>query len=66
MVKGKPKPEGSETVRLNLTISKELDRQFRKAVYERFGLHKGEIQRAAVEAIKLWIEEGVEQGARSE
>jgi hypothetical protein len=67
MVKGKPKPEeGAETVRLNLNISKELDGQFRKVVYERFGLRKGDIQRAVVEAIKLWIEEGVIQGTRSE
>jgi len=34
MAKGKPKPEveAKDTVRLNLTISKELDDQFRKAV----------------------------------
>jgi len=60
MVKGKPKPEGTETVRLNLTISKDLNDRFRKVVFERLGLRKGDIQRAVEEAIKLWIaKEGV-------
>ena len=61
MVKGKakPEPESEEgTVRLNLTISKDLDEQFRKAVFDRFGLRKGDMQRATEEAIKLWIEKG--------
>ncbi len=61
MVKGKAKPEaeiGENTVRLNLTISKDLNDQFRKAVFDRFGLHKGDIQRAIEEALKLWITNG--------
>jgi hypothetical protein len=61
MVKGKgpsaPKTEG-ETVRVNLTISKDLNEQFRKAVFDRFGLHKGDMQRAIEDAIKLWIAKG--------
>jgi hypothetical protein len=62
MVKGKAKPETEaeeSTVRLNLTISKDLNNQFRKAVFERFGLHKGDMQRAIEDAIKLWIAKGV-------
>jgi hypothetical protein len=61
MVKGKAKPEPKieeRTVRLNLTISKDLNEQFRKAVFDRFGLHKGDIQRAIEEALKLWIANG--------
>ena len=61
MVKGKAKPEpemGEGTVRLNLTISGELNEQFREAVFKRFGLRKGDIQRAVEEAIKLWIAKG--------
>ena len=61
MVKGKPKPEpeiGEGTVRLNLTISKDLNEQFRKAVFDRFGLRKGDMQRATEEAIRMWITKG--------
>jgi hypothetical protein len=61
MAKGKAKPETQaeeNTVRLNLTISKDLNQQFRKAVFDRFGLHKGDIQRAIEEALRLWIADG--------
>jgi len=61
MVKGKAKPgiSGEKTVRLNLTISESLEREFREIVFKRYGLHKGDIQRAVEEAIKLWIAKGV-------
>ena len=63
MVKGKGKPEGptaeGKTVRLNLTVSETLQREFRETVFKRYGLHKGDIQRAVEEAIKLWIAKGV-------
>jgi len=61
MVKEKrmPVPKADEgTVRLNLTISKDLNEQFRKVVFDRFGLHKGDMQRAIEDAIKLWIAKG--------
>jgi hypothetical protein len=61
MVKGtsiKPTEESENTIRLNLTISKQLNEQFRKAVFDRYGLRKGDIQRAVEEAIKLWITKG--------
>jgi hypothetical protein len=57
-VKGKP-VESEDIARLNLTISRELNEQFRKAVFDRFGLRKGDIQRAVEEAIRLWIAKGV-------
>ena len=60
MARSKPKAgEGVGTVRLNLTISESLEREFRETVFKRFGLHKGDIQKAVEEAIKLWITKGV-------
>jgi hypothetical protein len=60
MARTKPKPgEGGGTVRLNLTISESLEHEFRETVFKRYGLHKGDIQRAVEEAIKLWITKGV-------
>jgi len=62
MARSKPKSdttgEGVGTVRLNLTISQSLEREFRETVFKRYGLHKGDIQRAVEEAIKLWISKG--------
>jgi len=59
MPKEKTKPtEGEQTVRLNLTISSSLEKEFRETVFKRFGLHKGDIQRAVEEALKLWIAKG--------
>jgi hypothetical protein len=55
----KPEQGGEATVRLNLTISETLDREFREIVFKRYGLHKGDIQRAVEDAIKLWIAKGV-------
>jgi hypothetical protein len=57
-VKAQP-AEVEDVVRLNITVSRELNEQFRKAVFDRFGLRKGDIQRAVEEAIKLWIAKGV-------
>ena len=61
MVKGKAKPEqgGEGTVRLNLTISESLEHEFREKVFKRYGLHKGDIQKAVEEALRLWIAKGV-------
>ncbi len=55
----KPEAAGTGTVRLNLTVSQELEKQFRDAVFKKYGLHKGDIQRAIEEAIRLWIARGV-------
>ena len=37
-------------------ISEEIDDKFRKAVFAKFGLKKGNIQKAVEEAIKDWTE----------
>ncbi len=42
--------------RINLVISDELDEQFRNAVFKKMGLRKGALQKAAEEALKMWIE----------
>jgi len=48
----------SKTVRINITISENLEKRFREQVFNRYGLHKGDIQRAVEEAIELWIKRG--------
>ena len=51
-----------KTVRINLTISEDLEKRFRAEVFKRLGLRKGDIQRAVEEAIELWIRQGAKQG----
>ena len=57
--KGKPRQGGQATVRVNLTISESLEHEFRETVFKRYGLHKGDIQKAVEEALRLWIAKGV-------
>ncbi|MGP8125041.1 MAG: hypothetical protein ACLQEQ_04125 [Nitrososphaerales archaeon] len=52
----------SKTVRLNLTISEDLEKRFRAEVFKRYGLRKGDIQRAVEEAIEVWLKQGAKQG----
>ncbi len=61
MTRGRPKVEqkGERTMRLNLTVSESLEREFREKVFNRYGLHKGDIQKAVEEALRLWIAKGV-------
>jgi len=42
--------------RLILTIDDELDKQFRSEVSKRIGFKKGNLQKAAEEALRMWIE----------
>ncbi len=42
--------------RIILTIDDDLDKQFRSTVATRLGMTKGNIQIAAQEALKMWIE----------
>ena len=42
--------------RINLVIDNELDDQFRSAVFKKMGLRKGALQKAAEEALRMWIE----------
>jgi hypothetical protein len=51
-----------KTTRLNLTVSEALEKKFRDEVYKRYGLRKGDIQRAVEEAIELWIKHTPSKG----
>ena len=44
-----------ETVRLNLVVDATLERKFREAVFKRYGMKKGNIQKATEEALEEWI-----------
>ncbi len=50
----KVEPE-SDTVRLNITVSKELDRRFRDTVADSLGFKKGNLQIAIEDALEEWI-----------
>jgi hypothetical protein len=52
----KSEPE-SDTVRLNITVSKELDKRFREAVADSLGFKKGNLQLAIEDALDRWIKE---------
>jgi hypothetical protein len=41
--------------KLVLTVSEELEKRFREAVYKRYGMKKGNISKAVREALELWI-----------
>ena len=42
--------------RINLVIDDELDEQFRREVAKRMSTRKGNIQKAAEKALRMWIE----------
>jgi hypothetical protein len=42
--------------KMNIVLSDELEQKFRKAVFERKGMKKGNISEALQEAIQNWIE----------
>ena len=44
-----------KNVKLNITISEELNRDFRYVVANTLGFKKGNLQIAIEEALKLWI-----------
>ena len=43
--------------KMNIVLTDELEQKFRKAVFERKGMKKGNISEAIEEAIELWIQE---------
>lgn len=45
--------------RIDAVIPDNLETQFRMEIIKRFGGRKGDLQRAVVEAIKLWIESDI-------
>jgi hypothetical protein len=40
---------------LNVEIPDTLENRFRQTIFQRFGGKKGDLQRAVIEAIELWI-----------
>ncbi len=42
--------------KMNIVLDDELERNFRKAIFERKGMKKGNISEALEEAVKQWIE----------
>jgi len=44
-----------EMGRLVITIPDELEREFREAVYKRYGMRKGNITKAVIDALKMWV-----------
>ena len=54
--------------KMNIDISDELDEQFREAVFNRFGMKKGNLTHAIEEALKEWINKkdgGKENGKKT-
>ncbi len=43
--------------RMDIILPDDLEAQFRKAVFKRFGMRKGNLTKAVQEAIRQWIEE---------
>jgi len=43
--------------RINLVIRDDLEEEFRRTTFEKFGLRKGNISKAIEEAIEQWIEQ---------
>jgi hypothetical protein len=50
------------TKRLNLVLEEDVEERFRKAVFEKYGMKKGNIQIAVEEALREWIDR---QGKKS-
>lgn len=46
---------------MNIVLTEECEKKFRKAVYERKGYKKGNISDAIEEAIELWLEQEEKQ-----
>ena len=42
--------------KMNIVLKDELEQEFRKTVFERKGMKKGNISKALEEAIQCWIE----------
>ena len=41
--------------KINLVVSDELEKQFRDAVFKKFGMKRGNITKATEDALKDWI-----------
>ena len=41
--------------RINVVLPDDVDNKFRKEIAKRFGVRKGNIEKAMIEAIEIWI-----------
>jgi hypothetical protein len=46
-----------DTVRVNITVNKDLDKRFRETVAQTIGFKKGNLQVAIEDALEEWIKE---------
>ena len=53
------------TTRLNLVVSEDLEQKFRRAVFDTYGMKKGNIQLAVESALKDWIEKNQRSKSRN-
>jgi epoxyqueuosine reductase QueG len=44
---------------MNIVLDDKLEKRFRKAVFDKKGMKKGNISEALEEAIKDWIDKGI-------
>ncbi len=56
----------SRNVKMNVTVSKELDERFRETVARTLGFKRGNLQLAIEEAIEMWISEKTRQSKRQQ
>ena len=47
---------GAIVGRINVTISDELEKEFRELIFKKKGWKKGKLKEAVKEAVTLWIE----------
>ncbi len=46
-----------KTTRLNLVVDEDLEQKFRRAVFDKYGMKKGNIQKAVEEALQDWMKQ---------
>ena len=52
--------------KINVVLDDELEKKFRRAIFERKGMKKGNISEAIEEAIDLWIEQDLSTSQEGE
>lgn len=52
--------------KINLVVSDELEKQFRNAVFNKYGMKRGNIQKSVEEALKEWIKKQESPPAKKE
>jgi metal-responsive CopG/Arc/MetJ family transcriptional regulator len=58
--------EETNMAKINLIISDKLEKEFREAIFKKYGMKRGNLSKAVEEAIKEWIEKQVPPPAKKE